>query len=595
MNLLRPSLFPLLLLAPALAQETRALPRAAEDLLPASTYATYRFGGLAACRAAATAQPLAALVQSTLAKLPADVKESRIDAPLDFAADEFASQLEDQGGKVGPLRAALGRPMTLAIGRLALEGMGPSVALVVDTGDQRRAINQIVQFAAQRLAAEAGGADTREETIGGFAFHAMTPDEGPSLFAGAIGGLYVITNSRGYLAEMADVANGRKPSLAQATPLGALRAKLGAPAAIESFVHAARLWDALAPHLPYEWDALADLLGLGAIDAVYGGYAPTADGGADLVHLGMRGSGKGLLKAMVSAPVDLSFAQACSPNTVLFAVGSFDSGALVDAGARLLQALPPVWQDRMRGGLELATLAFDSEADAEATARAFGPQVGLAISLEKGAVPKPELVVRVGVRDAARVGALLRQIESDSTRDQGAEWKVRKVDGKEIRYTIAKAEGAPFQLSPCYALVDGGLWLASDVMALVRTLRPAEDAPTLAAEADVQQLAGALDGASAVVHWRLHKLVELGWSGFEANVAAAIDAQKDELGFGSEALPDAEALAKALGATSWLLRVGDDGVTLRGRGQLTFGSLYGALGLALDGFLARASKPANPR
>ncbi|MBM3973024.1 MAG: hypothetical protein FJ301_02860 [Planctomycetes bacterium] len=595
MNQLRPALSLLLLLVPALAQETRALPRVAEDLLPASTYATWRFGGLAACRAAASAQPLTALIESTLATLPADVKESRIDAPLDFAANEFASQLDDQGVKVGPLRAALGQPMTLALGRLALEGMGPSVALVVDIGDQRRAINQIVQFAAQSIAADAGGADTREETIGGFTFHAMTPDDGPSLFAGAIGSLYVISNSRGFLAEMADVAAGKKRSLAQATPLGGLRARLGAPAAIEAFVHVARLWDAIAPHLPYEWDALADLLGLGAIDAVYGGYAPTAEGGADLVHLGLRGSGKGLLKAMVSAPVDLSFAQACSPNTVLFAAGSFDSGALVDAGSRLLQALPPVWQDRMRGGLELMTLAFDDEADAEAMARAFGPQVGLAISLEKGAVPKPELVVRVGVRDAARVAALLRQFEADSARDQGAEWKVRKVDGKEIRYTIAKAEGAPLQLSPCYALVDGGLWLASDVMALVRTLRPAEDAPPLAAEPDVQQLAGALDGASGVLHWRLHKLIELGWVAVEANVAAALDAQKDELGFGSEALPDAEALAQAFGATSWLLRVGDDGVTVRGRGQMTFGSLCGVLGLALDGFLARASKPAKPR
>ena len=595
MNLLRPALFPLLLLAPALAQETRALPRVAEDLLPASTYATYRFGGLAACRAAASAQPLAALVQSTLAKLPADVKESRIDAPLDFAADEFASQLEEQGGKVGPLRAALGRPMTLALGRLALEGMGPSLALVVDAGDQRRAINQVVQFAAQRLAAEAGGADTREETIGGFAFHAMTPDDGPSLFAGAIGGLYVISNSRGFLAEMADVAAGKKPSLAQATPLGSLRARLGAPAAIESFVHVARLWDAIAPHLPYEWDALADHLGLGAIDALYGGYAATATGGEDLVHFGMRGSGKGLLKAMVSAPVDLGFAQACSPNTVLFAAGSFDGGALVDAGSRLLQALPPLWQERVRAGLDLATLAFDSAADAEATARAFGPQIGLAISLEKGAVPKPELVVRVGVRDAARVQALLRQIEADSARDQGTEWKARQVDGKEIRYTTAKAEGAPFQLSPCYAVVGDALWLASDVMALVRTLRPAEDGGTLAAEPDVQQLVGALDGASAVVHWRLHRLVELGYGAFEKNVGAAIDAQEDELGFGRAALPDAESLAQALGASSWLLHVGDAGVTLRGRGQLTFGSLYGALGLALDGFLARAAKPANPR
>jgi hypothetical protein len=111
----------------------------------------------------------------------------------------------------------------------------------------------------------------------------------------------------------------------------------------------------------------------------------------------------------------------------------------------------------------------------------------------------------------------------------------------------------------------------------------------------VQQLVGALDGASAVVHWRLHRLVELGYGAFEKNVGAAIDAQEDELGFGREALPDAESLAQALGVSSWLLHVGDAGVTLRGRGQLTFGSLYGALGLAFDGFLARAAKPANPR
>jgi hypothetical protein len=586
---------PFLLLAAATAQETRALPQRAEDLLPASTYATWRFGGLAQCRQAATAQPLAAIVQGVLAKLPADAKETRIDAPLDFAADEFASQLEDQGGKVGPLRAALGRPMTLAVGRLQAEGRGPALALVVDAGDQRRAINQIVQFAAQRIAADAGGADSRQETIGGHAFHAMTPDDGPSLFAGSIGGLYIVSNSRGLLAEMADVAAGRKPSLAQASRLGALQGELGAPATIDSFVHVARLWDSLAPHLPYEWDAYADLLGLGAIDAIYSGCAATADGGVDLVHFGLRGSERGLLKALVGRPVDLSFAKACSPNTVLFGVASVDSGAVVDAGGRLLAALPPPVQDQLRSGLELALLAFESEAEAEATARAFGPQVGFAVSLEKGAIPKPELVVRAGLREPARVRALLQQIEADAARDQGQEWKSRKVDGQEIRYTIAKADGAPFQLSPCYAITADALWIGSDVMALVRTLRPAEGAATLADEADVQQLAANLDGASGVLHWRLHRLVELGWGAFEENVSALLDAQKDELGFGSEVLPDPEQLAKALGATSWLLRVDEAGVTLRGRGQLTFGSLYGALGLALDGFLARAGKPANPR
>lgn len=589
-TLLRPLAF--LLACPLVAQATPQAPRTAEAILPASTYAAVRFGGLAACREATLATPLATAVQAFLQRVPAEVREEHVERGLEQAAHEVQTHCEQAGLRPVDVRAACGRPMALALGRLSVEGMGPSVALVIEAGEQRRAVNRLVQWGAQMIAEQAGGGESGEVEIGGQRFHSLLLNEGPSLFAGAIGDLYVVTNSRGYLREMVEVAAGRQPALATTTRLGHLSTELPAPALASLFLNADRVLSAFAPHLPYEAADWSAALGLGALDAIYWATTANAHGGVDLLHVGVGGSEHGLLKALVASPADLSFASACSPNTVLFAAGSCDIGGVVDAFHRFAALLPASARDEMTGELQrelgngLAEVGTSAE-ELHTIVRAFGSQIGMAVALEKGAVPKPELLVRIAVRDAQVVGGLLQHLEAAVVENAGLEWKTRKADQHDVRFCSLQLPEAQLQLSPCYVLTKDALWFGSDAAALVRALR--QDAgDSLAAQPDFQALAHDANGASGVMHWRLFRAAEIGWRTVETMVYPQIDAHKEQLGFGSDALPDAEAMAKALGTSTCLYRVDDHGVTVQSRGTFTFGAALAAFGMLGDEVLGRA-------
>lgn len=591
-HLLRPLTF-LTLALPVAAQAPRLLPQTADALLPASTYAVARFGGLAACREATGGMPVAAAVQAFLQKLPAEVRDDHLDRGLEQAAEEVQAACQQVGLRPADVRAVLGRPMTVAVGRLSVEGFGPSVALLVEPGEHRKEVNRLVQWGAQMIAQQTGGAVTDEAEIGGLTFHSLQLNEGPVLFAGAIGSCYVISNSRGFLGEMVAVAGGKQPPLTSASRLGALTAELPAPALASLFLNADRVLSAFAPHLPYEAEAWSAALGLGALDAVYWASTATAHGGSDLLHVGIGGSERGLLKALLAAPADLSFAKACSANTVLFAAGSLDVPGVVDAFGRFAELLPAAARDEMMRelrrdlGRELRQ-AGTTPQEVDGIVRAFGSQVGMALALEKGAVPKPELLVRLAVRDAAVVDVLLQKLEGTVTEATGLQWKTRQADAHAVRFCNVQLQEVQLQLSPCYVLTQDALWLGSDAAALVRALR--QDAEqSLAAQPDFQDLAKASAGASGVMHWRLFRAAEIGWRTVETMAYPQIDAHRDQLGFGSEALPDAETMAKALGTTSCIYRVDDVGVSFQSHGTLTNGALLAAFGMLGDEVLGRAS------
>ncbi len=145
------------------------------------------------------------------------------------------------------------------------------------------------------------------------------------------------------------------------------------------------------------------------------------------------------------------------------------------------------------------------------------------------------------------------------------------------------------QLSPCYVLRADGLWCASDAAALVRALHQVEEADdSLAVQPDFVALQQSTQGASGVLHLRLFRAVELGWRSVETWLYPQLDAQRDELGFGREALPDAEEVARALGTSTFVYRIDGDGITLGSRGPLTLGSLLAALGAVAEEVLTRA-------
>ncbi len=562
------------------AQSRPSVPRPVEDVLPPSTYAAACSAGLVAHVEAANGSSLAPLVRQLLEQLPSELRERLLERELTRMADQVQADLQRDGWRPADLRALLARPMALAIGRLTIEGMGPSVALVVDEGDAGPALRRVRDLVLRQLPGRDRQVD--EVRIGDHTAQVSRAPEQPPLFTASIGGYFVATNSRPYLRELADVVAGA-PSWTKTSRLGALRAELGERPLVSAFVDARQLTSWLQPMLPYEMAAYADVLGLGAIDAIYAATTTSSDH----VHIGLGGSARGLCKAAWSQPVDLSFVGACSPNTVFLAAGSLDLGALFPATRQLIDLLPSPAGEELQRELVGAFRSVGTNArHVENVLAALGTQVALALSLEKGPVPKPELLLRVAVRDAERLLPMLRHVE-EAVAQRGLEWKTRELDAHRIRYVQVPFAEANLQLSPCYVLHDGALWISSDTAALVRMLRQTE--AELAQAADMQQLAVHVAKASGVVHVRSARAVELGWRSLAGLLSAQLNEHRDELGVGSEVVPDGEQVAAALATTTMTWRVDERGVTLANHGPLRLGTLWTGIAALVDEVLQRAS------
>ncbi|MEO6597728.1 MAG: hypothetical protein ABIP94_23530 [Planctomycetota bacterium] len=578
--------------AAVIAQAPPPLAQGVEDVLPASTYAVVRFGGLAACGDAAGNLPMAAVVNSFLQRVPAEVRAEHMENGLAQGAQMLQRRLQRWGVSPADLRAVARRPMALAAGRLSIEGMGPSVALVIDVGDSAPAIGRMVASLEIALRQASPGVAIADAVIGDTKVRQVQLPAFPSVFAGSFGGYFVVTNSRGYLREIAGVVRGTARGLASTTRLGNLRNSLPEPAIASLFVNAASVTSMFDAHLPYEAADLASALGLGGLDSIYAGSTASAHGGSDVLFLGVGGSKHGLAKALLAEPADLSFAKMCSPSTVLFAAGSFDAPAAVAAFQQFVRLLPESARGPLQSNLqrslrrELESVGSSPE-EAAAVLQAFGTQIGVAIGLERG--PKPELLVHFAVRDRATVASLLQRVEAMVAGQGGIEWKSRKVGDDEIRFFSATLPNGALQVSPCYVLTNDALMCGSDVAGLVRALNQhKEPKASLAAEPDFQSLATEAKGGSGVLHLRLFRAAEVGWRTVETLVYPQLDAHKDEVGFGSETLPDAETMAKALGTSTFVYSVDDAGITVASHGTLTIGSLLAAIGALGDQVLSRA-------
>ncbi|MBL8734486.1 MAG: hypothetical protein JNN13_19070 [Planctomycetes bacterium] len=583
----------LLTAAGAVVAQGPAAPRGIESLLPASTYAVAQFGGLAACSDVATHLPLGRLVADFLAKVPQDVKAERLERGLEMAAQQVQQRLQHAGVRPADLRAMLARPMALAMGRLTIEGMGPSVALVIDQGNDGEAVQRVWVALVQMAVHLHEGLAVGNSTAGDVPVQTVTLPNGFSILAGTLGNCFVVTNSRGYLAEMAAVAAGQakrldRPGWVREAQDGAAAVPLAALA-----INLAGVNNSLRPHLPYEAEAWADAFGLGALDTIRVESVAGAHGGIDRCEVQLGGSKQGLLKAISGRPVELGFANACSKNTVLFGAETIDLAALLDAGQRCFDLLPLPAREEMKREIgrelrrELRHIGL-TPAELERLLRAFGGSLGYALAIEPGALPKPELLLHLTVRDADTVGALLQRLEAMTTREARIEWKTRRVGDHDVRFCNVQPPGADLQFSPGYVLSGDSLWVASDTAALVRALRTDGD-DCLATQPDFQQLAQASRGASSVLHVRWFRGVELGWRNVETLLYSLVDAHADEIGFGSDALPDQETLAKALGCSSLIYRVDDAGMRWEVRGPITLGTVLAGFGSLADQVLDRAS------
>ena len=118
-------------------------PPVLEDLLPASSFASLRFGGLDAFVAAAQQLPAAGVIERFLTHVPADTRARFVDRWFDDAAQHVRQLLQRQGIAPSDVRELLGCPHVLGIGRPTITGMGPSVALLIETGNHHAAVERL--------------------------------------------------------------------------------------------------------------------------------------------------------------------------------------------------------------------------------------------------------------------------------------------------------------------------------------------------------------------------------------------------------------------------------------------------------------------
>lgn len=587
------SLLVLGLTLPVCAQAMPPMRPAVEDCLPTSTFLCIRSGGLGSCVNAAAALPAGEVVQRFLANLPPELRQERLDQHLDRIASHVREVSQRLGVAPADLRQVLRRPMAVGIGRPTIEGFGPSIALAIDCGENADSVARL--FAAAEALAERNHAldSVKDVEIGGVPMQKLQVHEGPAIYCGDLRGFFLVSNSRGYVAEIVQVLNGQAPPLARDTDLGAQRARLGGAPLATVYANTERLCAMADPLLPYETAEWADALGLGALRGIFAGAAAGEHGGTEVVHVGMTGNPHGLLRAAVSKPLDLSMATTCSKNTVAFAAVRLDAPAVVAAFDRFLDLLPAGKGDEVRKELHRnLTREFrhsgTSPQEVMGLLHAFGDQATFALSLEKAAVPKPELLVRLAVRDADKVAVVLQRLEAAVARE-GLEWKDRDVDGHTVRFCNVDIEDK-LKLSPCYVLTKDALLLGSDTACLVRALRMGDAGESFAAEPDFAEMARVADGAFGVLHLRLFRAAELGWRTVETLGFPQLDAHKEQLGFGSEALPDGETMAKALGTVTTAARVDESGLTITNQGSLGLGVYLAAFGALADDVLDRATE-----
>ncbi len=581
---------PAFLTAQSTAAAAAARPLAA--LLPAgSTYAVLEFAGVAACRSAARELPLAAIASHFLAAVPEAARREHLDDEIERLGRRAEQGLQRMGIDAGDLHQLLARPMALAVGRLTLNGLGPSLALVVDEGDAAPAIDRLCDALQTQLTRrhDVAGEDV---DVAGVAAHLLHIDRGPQLLTARVGGCFVLTNSRGYLGEIAAVAGGRQPSLATATAYGNAAAGLPSRPLASLFVDPSPLTAALRPLLPYEAGAIGEALGVDDLRGLFAACGAGADGDHEVAELSLTGDRTGLVKALFAKPVAFDFAARCPADTIAFGAFGCDFDAAATAVERVLAQVPDGFGERARRGFaegwrHVLRQLEASPHDAAELHAALGGQVSFALGFGDGPMPKPELMVHVAVRDAASAAQILSHVE-ELGRSEGANWGTRQVGDATIRY--AKLDRGQAIVTPCYVQVPGGVVLASNVAALVTMLgQDREPAGSLAAQDDFRAAVAMAQGSVGFVHARWFRAVERSRQLLETQLYNLVDSHADELGFDRDALPDVETLAKAVGSSTSVLRVDDAGIRFVQHGPVGLGALVAGGGLFLDELLRRSA------
>lgn len=565
------------------SQGSRPLLVRAETALPATTYASVHFAGLAACRQTGGDLGIIKLVRRLLPELDAKLlppETSKVAAQVQKAILQIDQQLAQVGMDRATLGAVLRGPMALGISRLTFvhgEVM-PSLALVMDVNEAGRAAEGVFQLLLHGIM-QAGGEDVEhdQEDVEGHELHLLCGERIGGSIALALTDRYlIISNSPGYARDCIRAATGEIASLVDDVGLQRARARLGEDELLSVYLNTNLLIGWVERFLPYEVDAVTDALGCRDVDGIYLALGAGDGRSKELLHLGIRGVDTGLIRSLL-APASHRVARMCPKNTLLYATVGIDPEGMLDAFDRLVDSLPKALRKQAQAGLRSADRDLEQ---ARQMLSVFGPELTIAVPMISMQGMVPQGLVFLESRNPEQAKAMILGL----AQQEGLAIKTASFRGEEIVYTSTMA--GPVQITPAMTVYDGMLVLASDMRGLKAAISRGEQNRRNLTSSD--SFAATLErskNATALLNLRLGDNISQIWGMVLPWAEGRLDRQ-EMIKLSPEILPDEDEMREILSDVLLCLTADDDGIVISGEAPLGLGLLVASLGYGLDWFLS---------
>ncbi|MFO1050988.1 MAG: hypothetical protein U1F36_02080 [Planctomycetota bacterium] len=561
--------------------------RRPSSLLPHTTLAFAEFAGLGACRDAASGSELYALLQrlatSRLGKSPAELVAQQL-------LPQLNRDLAEAGLDARALRELLSHPLALAAGRVVSfdNDFMPSVALVVDTGDDGPRFDRMFGSFASRLV-ENGDLRVDDEQFDGIALKVIRHERrsGDIAFA-RVDHFAVMTIGIGFMHDILRTAKDGTHSIIAEPVAVAGRRFAGASPLLWGCVNVHPIAELARLYAPYEADPILAALGLDSVDGLVFGTSFQGGTSADFVRLLGKVRDDGLLAALGGGRVDPSLLASLSADALLVGGCAMDTARIETAVHRFIAALPAIARREMERGLD-RELHRELErhhvpvAEIHEILSSLGSEaaMGLALAPTGLGIPTGTLVVRL--RDGQSVAERI----ADLLGNAGLDLRSQDVGGVTLRWT--SLEGVPSGVSPAFAEKDGKLFLSSDVRTLRRSL--SGEGSSLSCSEDSDAFA-TIQHSAGWMWLRVTENVTSLWKTYGPQVENLLEANPDAP-IRAEDLPSAEELHAALRDVTIGAGIDAHGLAFRATSPVGFGGFLAGIGAIFDAAAGTRSKRDN--
>ena len=564
--------------------------------LPDSTLVSVRCAGFARAAAWGSEHRLVSTIERLVERIVPQVDDAVLERVLVRAQRGLGSQLRRLGLDKAGLRALLGGPFVVAVGRPALvDGVPmPSIALLLDRRadpDAARRAQATLESLVRRHAPlldrgrrDPGALTLQSEDLDGYTAQSIS---GIPVWWAAVDGVVVVSQSRGCLAHCLAVHAGRA---AAARDRGDGQADRREVLSVQ--LHGEPVRQTLQWFWPYELTQILEALGVTGMDGVHVSVGVDERAGDfGRMHIAADLPRTGMIRSAIGAPVDHDVARACPPDTAFYGALRFNPTGARDGLRRVIAELPsPVRRELGRverhldEGLEELGLA---ELNWDRVLGALGRQVTVAVTAPMvSGRPIPEGLLFLETDSASMVAERLVQMI-----ERRGPQRLRQVEfqGRPVWF-LRRLGDLPISVS--IAARDRHVIVGSSLMSVKAALRRmGSDAADDSLAGSPEFRAATAERASACMFGlvRLREHLPKVYRALRPMIERGIER---ELGFVPDGLPTTEELDGILVDWTMGVTVDGSGLTIEQRGPVGFGAAMVGAMTAFDRLLEQADAAA---